>query len=185
MVALLPKYQNEYGGGYSPEFEKFSIRSFHSPGQLAVLQRAEIIDYSADESWGPKLDGTLHRSAASWQQGPQFGQLTPFSPNPNNVRNFFEKPISNNTNIAFSKGTENFQSRISYTHIINNGIIPNSSQARDYVSAKNSIKFAEKLTANLNINYTTVGTKNQPADRYGSSGGTSHKIVRLVFLTRH
>ncbi len=173
MVALLPKYQNEYGGGYSSEFEKFQFDPAIHPAAWKAYEGQNLIDYSADESWGPKLDGTLHRSAASWQQGPQFGQLTPFSPSPNNVRDFFEKPISNNTNIAFSKGTDNFQSRISYTHIINNGIIPNSSQTRDYVSAKNSIKFAEKLTANLNFNYTTTNTKNQPADRYGSSGGTS------------
>ena len=173
MVALLPKYQNEYGGGYSQDFEKFQFDPTLHPAGWQAFNGQNLIDYSADESWGPKLDGTPHRSAASWLPGPQFGQLTPFSPNPNNVRNFFEKPISNNTNIAFSKGTDAFQSRISYTHIINNGIIPNSSQARDYVSAKNSIKFAEKLTANLNINYTTVGTKNQPADRYGSSGGTT------------
>ncbi len=173
MVALLPKYQNEYGGGYAPTFDKFVYDPALHPASWQSFNGQNLIDYSADESWGPKMDGTPHRSAASWLPGPQFGQLTPFSPNPNNVRNFFEKPISNNTNIAFSKGTEAFQSRISYTHIINNGIIPNSSQTRDYVSAKNSIKFAEKLTANLNINYTTVGTKNQPADRYGSSGGTT------------
>lgn len=173
MVALLPKYQNEYGGGYAQAFEKFEFDPAQHPAAWQAFNGQNLIDYSADESWGPKLDGTLHRSAASWQQGPQFGQLTPFSPSPNNVRDFFEKPISNNTNIAFSKGTDAFQSRISYTHIINNGIIPGSSQSRDYISAKNSIKFAEKLTANLNINYTTVGTKNQPADRYGSSGGTT------------
>ena len=173
MVALLPKYQNEYGGGYSQEFEKFAFDPSLHPAAWKAFDGQNLIDYSADESWGPKLDGTLHRSAASWQQGPQFGQLTPFSPSPNNVRDFFEKPISNNTNIAFSRGTETFQSRISYTHIINNGIIPNSQQSRDYVSSKNSIKFAEKLTANLNINYTAVSTKNQPADRYGSSGGVS------------
>ena len=173
MVALLPKYQNEYGGGYTQAFDKFVYDPAQHPAAWQAFNGQNLIDYSADESWGPKLDGTLHRSAASWLPGPQFGQLTPFSPNPNNVRDFFEKPISNNTNIAFSKGTDAFQSRISYTHIINNGIVPNSSQSRDYISAKNSIKFAEKLTANLNINYTTVGTKNQPADRYGSSGGTT------------
>ena len=173
MVALLPKYQNEYGGGYSQEWETFKYDPALHPASWSSFNGQKILDYSADESWGPRLDGSPHRSAFSWQQGPQFGQLTPFSPQPNNVRDFFNKPVSNNTNIAFSRGTENFQSRISYTHIINNGIVPNSSQSRDYVSAKNSIVFAKNLTANLNINYTSTNTKNQPADRYGSSGGTT------------
>jgi TonB-linked SusC/RagA family outer membrane protein len=172
MVALLPKYQNEYGGGYSQEWETFQFNPAIHPAAWSSFNGQKILDYSADESWGPRLDGSPHRSAFSWQPGAEFGQLTPFSPQPNNVRDFFEKPISNNTNIAFSRGTEAFQSRISYTHIINNGIVPNSSQSRDYISAKNAIKFADKLTANLNINYTSTSTKNQPADRYGSSGGT-------------
>lgn len=172
MVSLLPKYQNEYGGGYSQTFETFKFDPKIHPADWASFNGQRILDYSADESWGPKLDGQPHRSAFSWQQGPQFGQLTPYEAQPNNVRDFFEKPISNNTNIAFSKGTDAFQSRISYTHIINNGIIPNSSQSRDYISAKNAIVFAKNLTANLNINYTSTRTVNQPADRYGSSGGT-------------
>lgn len=172
MVALLPKYQNEYGGGYSQEWETFQYDPKIHPANWASYNGQKILDYSADESWGPRMDGSPHRSAFSWQPGPEFGQLTPFSPQPNNVRDFFEKPISNNTNIAFSRGTDAFQSRISYTHIINNGIVPNSSQTRDYISAKNSITFAKNLTANLNINYTSTNTKNQPADRYGSSGGT-------------
>lgn len=173
MVALLPKYQNEYGGGYSQEWETFQYDPKIHPAAWSSFNGQKILDYSADESWGPRMDGSPHRSAFSWQQGPEFGQLTPFSPQPNNVREFFEKPVSNNTNIAFSRGTDAFQSRISYTHIINNGIIPNSSQTRDYVSAKNAITFAKNLTANLNINYTSTNTKNQPADRYGSTGGTS------------
>lgn len=172
MVSLLPKYQNEYGGGYSQEFETFEFDPTIHPAEWSAFNGQRILDYSADESWGPRLDGLPHRSAFSWQPGPGFGVQTPYEAQPNNVRNFFEKPISNNTNIAFSKGTEDFQSRISYTHIINNGIVPNSSQTRDYISAKNAITFARNLTANLNINYTATRTVNQPADRYGSTGGT-------------
>jgi TonB-linked SusC/RagA family outer membrane protein len=171
MVALLPKYQNEYGGGYEQDWSTFAYDPKIHPASWASFNGQKILDYSADESWGPRLDGSPHRSAFSWQPGPEFGQLTPFSPQPNNVRDFFNKPISNNTNIAFSRGTDALQSRISYTHIINNGIIPNSSQTRDYISAKNAIKFADKLTANLNINYTATRTLNQPADNYGSTGG--------------
>ncbi|WP_421828415.1 SusC/RagA family TonB-linked outer membrane protein [Larkinella sp.] len=173
MVGLLPKYQNEYGGGYSQDWETFEYDPALHPAAWSAFNGQRILDYSADESWGPRIDNSPHRSAASWQQGPGFGQLTPYSANPNNVRDFFAKPISNNTNIAFSRGTEAFQSRISYTHIINNGIVPNSSQTRDFVSAKNTIKFGSKLSANLNVNYTAFKTNNLPADRYGSSGGTT------------
>ncbi|WP_345269944.1 SusC/RagA family TonB-linked outer membrane protein [Nibrella viscosa] len=180
VVGMLPKYQNEYGGGYSQEWETFQFNPAIHPASWAAFNGQKILDYSADESWGPRMDGSPHRSAASWQQGPEFGQLTPFSPQPNNVRDFFEKPISNNTNVAFSRGTEDFQSRISYTHIINNGIIPNSRQTRDFISAKNSLTFARNLTANLNFNYTATRGVNVPADDYGSSGGVLNGFNQTV-----
>ena len=170
LVGSLPKYQDEYGGGYSQDWETFAFNPAIHPADWKSFDGQKILDYSADESWGPKLDGSPHRSAFSWQPGAEFGQLTPFSPQPNNVRNFFEKPISNNTNIAFSKGGDNFQSRVSYTHIATNGIIPNSKQTRDFISAKNTITLLKNLTANFNINYTSTRGTNIPADDYGSSG---------------
>ena len=173
MVAMLPKYQNEYGGGYSQDWETFAYNPAIDPVEWKAFDGQKILDYSADESWGPKLDGTMHRSAASWQQGARFGQLTPFSANPNNVRDFFDKPISNNTNFSFSKGGDNYQSRISYTHIDTKGIVPNSSQKRDFVSAKNTYNFTKKFSASLDITYSATRAKNVPADNYGSSGSTA------------
>ena len=172
VVGLLPEYQNEYGGGYSQDWETFAFNPAVHPAAWKAFDGQKILDYSADESWGPKLDGSPHRSAFSWQPGAEFGQLTPFSPNPDNIRQFFNKPISNNTNIAFSKATDLFSTRISYTHINTNGIIPNSNQKRDFISAKNSVNISSQFAVNLNINYTNTNTANRPADNYGSSGGT-------------
>lgn len=171
-VSLLPKYQNEYGGGYSQEWETFKFDPKIHPAAWAPFEGQKILDYSADESWGPRLDGSMHRSAFSWQPGEGFGKETPYIAHPNNVRDFFEKPVSYNSNVAFSKAGDSYSSRISYTHIVNNGIVPNSRQLRDYISAKTAITFAKKLTAELNLSYTGTKTDNTPADRYGSSGGT-------------
>ncbi|WP_337042975.1 SusC/RagA family TonB-linked outer membrane protein [Emticicia sp. 17c] len=172
-VALLPKYQNEYGGGYSQDWETFEYNPAIHPASWASFNGQKLLDYSADESWGPRLDGSMHRSAFSWQPGPEFGQLTPFVASPNNVRDFFEKPFSHNTNIAFSRGGDNFQSRVSYTHLDNNGIIPNSKQLRDYISAKNTFNLNKKFSATLDITYSATRARNVPADNYGSSGGTT------------
>lgn len=168
-VGLLPKYQNEYGGGYSQDWETFAFDPSIHPASWSSFNGQKILTYAADESWGPKLDGTPHRSAWSWQPGPEFGQLTPFEASPNNVRDFFEKPVSNNTSVSFSKGGENYSTRIVYTHIANGGIIPNSKQTRDFVTAKSNMTFG-KLSADITVNYSAnVGT-NVPADFYGSAG---------------
>ncbi|RYU95953.1 SusC/RagA family TonB-linked outer membrane protein [Emticicia agri] len=171
-VGLLPKYQNEYGGGYSQEWETFQFNPAIHPAAWSSFNGQKILDYSADESWGPRLDGSPHRSAFSWQQGPEFGQLTPYVASPNNVRDFFEKPFSHNTNLAFSRGGDNFQSRVSYTHLDNKGIIPNSKQTRDYISAKNTFNITKKFSAMLDVTYSATRAQNVPADNYGSSGGT-------------
>jgi TonB-linked SusC/RagA family outer membrane protein len=172
VVGNLPDYQNEYGGGYSQDWETFDFNAATDPAAWKAFQGQKILTYAADESWGPKLDGTLHRSAFSWQPGPEFGQLTPFSANPNNVRQFFNSPLSHNTNIAFAKGTDQYATRISYTHIENNGVIPNSNQGKNFISAKNMLKLSSAFSVNLNLNYTNSRTKNRPSDRYGSQGGT-------------
>jgi TonB-linked SusC/RagA family outer membrane protein len=172
VVGNLPDYQNEYGGGYSQEWETFDHNPAVHPVEWKAFQGQKILTYAADESWGPKLDGTPHRSAFSWQQGDEFGKLTPFSPNPNNVRQFFESPLSNNTNFAFAKGSDQFSTRISYTHIGTNGIIPNASQGKDFISAKKTLNMTKQLSVNLNVNYTNTRTLNRPSDRYGSQGGT-------------
>ena len=170
-VGLLPQLQNEYGGGYGQEWELFHYDPALHPTSWAGFDKQKILTYFADESWGPKLDGSPHRSAFSWQPGDEFGKLTPFSAHPNNIREFFAKPVSNNTNVSFSQGGDRYQTRLSYTHIDNGGIIPNSSQLRDFISAKNTLQLTSAFSANLNINYSTTRTKNRPADQYGSVAG--------------
>lgn len=172
VIGNLPDYQNEYGGGYGQDWETFEFNAATHPANWKSFEGHKILTYAADESWGPKLDGTPHRSAFSWQSGPEFGQLTPFSPNPDNVRQFFNKPLSHNTNIAFARGGENMATRISYTHIENNGIIPNSKQGKDFISTKNTVNISKQFSVNLNLNYTNTRTQNRPADDYGSSGGS-------------
>jgi TonB-linked SusC/RagA family outer membrane protein len=171
-VGLLPVLQNEYGGGYSQEWEEFQYDAAVHPADWKAFDKQKILTYFADESWGPKIDGTLHRSAFSWQPGEEFGKLTPYEAHPDNIRSFFEKTVSHNTNIAFAQGGDRYQTRLSYTHIENGGIIPNSSQQRDFISAKNTLNLTDKFSANLNLNFSTTRTKNRPADQYGSVGGS-------------
>jgi TonB-dependent SusC/RagA subfamily outer membrane receptor len=61
-------YQNLYGGGSSQTWR-------------TLPNGDKYVDMSVDESWGPKMDGTLARQVFSfYPQDPTFGQLTPLSP---------------------------------------------------------------------------------------------------------
>ncbi|WOC40771.1 carboxypeptidase-like regulatory domain-containing protein [Polaribacter sp. HL-MS24] len=65
-AAYIHDLQNEYGGGYSQTFSKFSYDDTRDPTSWASFDGDNIVDYFADESWGPKLDGRLVRQWDSW-----------------------------------------------------------------------------------------------------------------------
>ena len=172
-VSLLPTYQNEYGGGYSQDFDKFVFNPNVHPADWKAFNGQNIIDYSADESWGPKMDGTLYRPWYSWiKSDPEFGKQVPFSPQPNNIRDFFNTGLTINNNIAFSKKGDGYNFRVSYTNIYGKGIIPNSDQKRDYLSVKVRNDLSKRLSMNLNLNYANERTLNRPADGYSGSNQT-------------
>ncbi|SDL27875.1 SusC/RagA family TonB-linked outer membrane protein [Siphonobacter aquaeclarae] len=172
-VSLLPTYQNEYGGGYTQAFDQFHYNPAVHPESWKAFEGQNIIDYSADESWGPKMDGTPYRPWYSWiPSDPEFGKTVPFSPHPNAIRDFFNTGTTVNTNVAFSKGGDNYNARVSYTNYNVKGVIPNTTQKRDYLSAKLGLNLTPKLTVTTNINYSTENTTNRPADGYGGQNQT-------------
>ena len=57
-ILVLPEYQNEYAGGYTQDW----ITAVDPEDG----QTYNILNYAADESWGPKMDGTMYRPWWSW-----------------------------------------------------------------------------------------------------------------------
>jgi TonB-linked SusC/RagA family outer membrane protein len=170
-VYLLPEYQNEYGGGYSQEFNVFSYNPSQHPVSWAAFDGQQMVEYYADESWGPKMDGQLVRHWDSWIPGdPEFGQLRPFSPNPDNVRNFYDTGITNNTALTYSKGGDGYSVRASLINIDRTSVSPNSDRNTVQASVNASLDITEKLTGFVNVNYQDRRTKNFPDNGYTNLG---------------
>ncbi|TDU34250.1 TonB-linked SusC/RagA family outer membrane protein [Gelidibacter sediminis] len=168
-VYVLPEYQNEYGGGYSQDFNIFTYNPALHPADWAAFDGQKMVEYYADESWGPKMDGTLVRHWDSWITGtPQFGELRPFSPNPNNVRDFYRQGLTTNTNVTFAKGGEGFSVRASLANIERTGIVPDSDRNTVQGSFSASMDLSEKLTAFANVSYQDRRTSNFPDNGYGN-----------------
>lgn len=157
-VLILPDYQNEYGGGYKQEFDLYE-------GQ-------PVVNYAADESWGPRMDGTPVRQWYSWYpDDPDFGQMTPFLPHPNNVKEFYETGITTNNNIAFSGGNQTNQYRLSFTNYHSTSTIPNNSLDRNTVALNASSDLTDKLKISSSISYVSTFNNNIPGNGYGSGAG--------------
>ena len=168
-VYILPNYQNEYGGGYSQEFNTFSYRPGEDPESWAAFDGQSMVEYYADESWGPRMEGQLVRHWDSWIPGtPEFGELRPFSPNPDNVRDFFETGITTNTSVTFTKGGEDFSVRASLARIDRTGVIPDSDRSTVQGSISATMDLNDKLSAFANVNYQDRRTSNFPDNGYGN-----------------
>lgn len=167
-VYNLPPYQNEYGGGYSQEMPTFEFNPAVHDASWAAFNGQNILEYYADESWGPKLDGRQYRPYYSWfPTHPDFGKQTSFSPQPNNVKNFFETGRDFNNNVTLGGGSENATYRLSYTNIDRTLPVPNTSQKRNFITLNNTFDLSKKLSVGSNINYVTEKIKGRPLEGYG------------------
>ena len=170
-VSLLPKYQNQYGGGYDQEWDVFSYNPATDPASWASFNGHLTPYYAADESWGPPMDGTLVRHWDSWiPNHPDFGTLRPWNPNPDNVKNFYNDGIENSTTLAFSSGSDTAALRGS-ARLINEELpFPNTERNQIDVNITGDVQIAERLTAFGSLNYQFRKTLNFPVNGYGGLG---------------
>ncbi len=159
-VYILPEYQNEYGGGYTQDFIPVT--------DPVDGQTYNTLNYAADESWGPRMDGTLYRPWWSWFPGDDYGTQIPMSAQPDNVRDFFDTGITFNNNIALSGGNETTTFRLSFTHINQNGVLPNSELKRTNIGINASTKLTDKLTLGTSVNFVDIAGLGRPT--FGYSG---------------
>ena len=165
-ISRLHPYQNEYGGGYDQSWDTFTYNPATDPASWAAFQGQNIPYYAADESWGPKLDGTLARHWDSWiPNHPNFGELRPWSANPNNIKNFFETGVTSTTSVSFGKGGDDYSFRATGRATQATLPVPNAARDTYDVNINGSVDLSDKLTM-----YSALNARIQNTDNYVSSG---------------
>lgn len=138
-----------------------------------------------DESWGPKMDGTPVRMVYSfYPQDPDFGKLTPFVPQPNNVKDFFETGHTINNNISVTGGNENTNFRVSYTNAYIKGVIPNTSLRRNNLGLNASLDITRKLTVGTNLNFANNSAVRPSQGYQGTATGHVQWFQRNIDMKR-
>ena len=169
-VYVLPEYQNQYGGGYTQNMGTFNYVAGVHPAEWAVLDGQPMPNYAADESWGPALDGRQAIHWDAWFPGhDDYLTTRPWSPNADNVRNFFNTGVSLNNNVALSGGNDDVKARLSLGNIRQSGVMPNSSLNKVNASLNVTANLSEKLTLSSQMMY--VNTKGFGRPALGYSGG--------------
>ncbi len=163
--------QNIYGVGNNQTF--------------LTLSNGEKYVNGNDESWGPKMDGTPVRMFYSfYPQDPDFGKLTPFVPQPNNIKDFFETGYNFNNGISIAGGGENSNFRLSYNNGNTNGIIPNTWLKRNNLSLSSSLDITSKLTVGANVNYANNSGQRPTQGYQGSYTGANQWFQRNIDINR-
>ena len=160
-LAVTPKLQNLYGGGYG-EFETVNINGTDY----------EVVGYAIDESWGPKYDPNrlvLHWDAFDPEFASDFMVPRPWVAPQAGVEDFFRNGITYTNSISFGKSYENTSARLSLSNVTQTGIVPNSELKRTTVGLSVDNKFNNKLTASGNINYIKTDGFNRPEVGYGDN----------------
>lgn len=156
-VAVLPKYQNLYGGG--------TIDTFRNSVVFPGSKRAQ---YNYDGSWGPKMEGQMVLPWYAFYEydTANYGKSVPWSPEPNNVKSFFRTGVLSNTNVSLDGANDKGGFRLSFSNLYQSGTSPNSNINRSTVGFNGSYNFGSHVTSGINVNYVRGIGKGRPQTGY-------------------
>jgi len=167
-VYILPNYQNEYAGGGISDLIQYKWVA-GQPEAWKALDGKFYHDYTDDASWGPRMEGQEYIPWYAWYPGTQYSyKTTSLVPQKSNVRDFYNTGITTTNNINFSKAGDNYSTRISYTNLDIQGLIPNTYLKRNTFAANFSVDLGTHLTVATNLNYVTQNQQAENNDSYSN-----------------
>ncbi|MBG6234944.1 TonB-linked SusC/RagA family outer membrane protein [Pedobacter sp. CAN_A7] len=169
-VGLLPDYQNEYAGGYSADWNVFEYDPAVHPASFAAFNGQKMLDYGADASFGPKIDGSLYRPYYSWYPGEDYGKLVPLTAQPDNIKQFLRTGSSINNSIAFATGGDNYNLRVGYTNQSRSLIQQNGNRGMNILNVNGSFDISKRFTVSTDFQFSKESRVGQPYEEYRNDG---------------
>lgn len=145
-ILKLPDLQNEYGQGY--------LNGFDDDGN-AIYEN----DPRENWSWGAPFTGEMQE----WGQQIDGVRLQkPYSPLPNNTRDFFDKGIASANNLSFSGGGEKSTFYLGLSALNSDGVYPTSADNFNRYGARfnGTMDFSNKFSAGISVNYNRTNSSN-------------------------
>lgn len=173
------KAQREYGGGKlgaTGEMLTYHYNPATDPSYLQQMDGVSYYDYWVDESWGPKFDGRPYAPFYAWDPThPKFGQMAEWRAAPkDNLENLYETGMMNTTNVSFARSGKDHMTRVSFTNITRDGVMPNSDAAKRFLSFKTNFKVAKKLNILLDYRYSYSKVHNNAQEGYGGAANVGY-----------
>ena len=144
----LPRVQNQYGQGNGGVFQD---------------------TLTSGESWGAKMNGQSYIN--------YLGEQRTYSPQPDNIKDFFRNGISTNNSIGISGGSEKMQTYLSYSHNYIQGIIPTNDLTRHTVNLRITNQISKRFSTDAKVTYINQDIKNRP--RTGEENAPTIDIYQI------
>lgn len=134
---ILLDLQNVYGQGSGGQYNRNTLYNF-----------------------GPKMEGQM---VEHWSDSPDYkGKQYAFSPQPDNVRDFFNTGYNWSNSVGISTGSEKTQARISLNNDYSTGIVPKNRLNRTSASLRLTSKLSKNVSVDAKLNYMNQKIKGKP-----------------------
>ena len=168
-VARTMNYQNSYAGGGVSDLIKYNWKT-GDPTEWKALDGNYYHDYTDDASWGPRMMGQTYIPWYAWLGGHAKSYKTAsLTPQPDNVKDFFNTGVTITNNVNFSKANENSSFRFSYTNLDVKGIIPNSYLKKHTLNTNFSFDVTPKFNISSNLFFLSQKANSETDDGYSNN----------------
>lgn len=113
-----------------------------------------VLSSTSGESWGAKMDGQSYTNF--------LGKQANYSPQPDNVKDFFRRGVSFNNSVGVTGGTDKMQTYLSYTNNNIKGIIPGNDMNRHTVNLRVSNQIGKRFSTDGKLTYVYQDIRNRP-----------------------
>lgn len=154
-IAFAPKYQNVYGPGYDRAANTNTANNGRPDGWIPVGTDGTVRpNFRAWGQFGPKMDGQM----VPWWDG----SMHPYSPQPDNYKQLFQKGYNSNLNVSLSNMNEKANYRFSYTRNDYKGIQIGGDQQRNTFNLNSTMKLHNKVSLDVVGGYVNTKVTNRP-----------------------
>lgn len=111
--------------------------------------------YSTGVSWGPEMQGQMVR----WWDG----EMRAYSPQPDNLKQYFKTGSTNTHNLAISKAGDFGSFRTSFTYQAHDAVVPNSNFEQYTTNLGGQFNISPRLNTSVGVSYIKFHRKNSPS----------------------
>ncbi len=115
---------------------------------------AGMLDPTVGDSWGAKMTGQSYTN--------YLGKQSTYSPQSDNVKDFFRNGLTFNNSVGISGGNEKVQTYFSYTNNAIQGIVPKNDLIRHNINLRLSDQITKKLSLDAKVSYINQRIDNRP-----------------------